>query len=193
MVATNSNSTSTFHISSIGDGIASLGLRAVRNIAQQSELLVTRRAGRIVIDGGHLTAVHGRWWPYIGNHLRCAWDQRFRFAKQDRCEIFYHAPQGLSQFITISYAHSGAGTSLSSIFAGALVLDEIARLRRSVAIVCCVTNDRISDRLLERWGWVQHCLDQPGRHFIKRFYGNYPPIPDQWRQRLTMAPGFSES
>jgi hypothetical protein len=55
------------------------------------------------------------------------------------------------------------------------VLDEVARLKASDAILCDVWNWRISDRLLARWGWQPHKPDRWHRHFIKRFYGVYPP------------------
>jgi hypothetical protein len=67
------------------------------------------------------------------------------------------------------------------------MLDEIARIKGAHAIVCHVTNGRISDRLLRRWGWEAHCLNWKGRHFIKRFYGRYADIPNHWRSRLMLA------
>lgn len=166
--------------------LAGLGLPTVTHIAHQSQQLQALRAGHIVVQGGRLVAVFGRWWPYLGNHLRAAWDQRFRQTEVDRCELFYHAPLSAPQFLTLSYIHSGERTSLASLYAATLVLDEVARLKRSLAIVCNVTNDRISDRLLARGGWKAHCQSWSGRHFIKRFYGEYPKIGELWRARLTM-------
>ena len=75
---------------------------------------------------------------------------------------------------------------LVRFYAATLVLDAIAELKHINAIVCHVTNERITDRLLHRWGWEEHCQDWPGRHFIKRFYGNYPTIKSVWRERLTL-------
>ena len=166
--------------------LASLGLSPVTNIARQAKLLTARRAGHIVVQGGRVVAVYGRWWPYLGNHLRAAWDQRFRKTAEDRCELFFHSTISSPQFLTLSYIHSGEQTSLASVYAATLVLDEIARLKCSLAIVCNVTNDRISDRSLARWGWFSHCRSWSGRHFIKRFYGQHPEISDSWRTRLTM-------
>jgi hypothetical protein len=78
---------------------------------------------------------------------------------------------------------------LSTFYAATLVLDEIARLRDANAIVCNVTNVRISDRLMRRWGWEEHCQQWMGRHFIKRFYGHFPDIPSSWRERLNLTTG----
>jgi hypothetical protein len=63
------------------------------------------------------------------------------------------------------------------------VLQEIARIKRTDAIVCDVTSSRISDRLLARAGWERHCLASPRRHFIKRFYGEYPQPQAAWALR----------
>ena len=54
------------------------------------------------------------------------------------------------------------------------VLDEIARLKQSDAILCEVANWRISREMLARFGWVPHCPSRWHRHYIKRFYGEYP-------------------
>ena len=171
---------------STAERLAGFGLAPVIDIGKQQQLLRGRRAGCIVTERGRLAAVFGRWWPYLGNHLRAQWDRRFRGASGDRCELYYHVPLSASQFITLSYVHSSETCSLSTLYAASLVLDEIAHIKGSAAIVCHVTNDRISDRLLTRWGWSSHCPDLQGRHFIKRFYGKYPDIPALWRTRLRM-------
>ncbi|MCA9126699.1 MAG: hypothetical protein KDB22_06430 [Planctomycetales bacterium] len=162
----------------------SIGLRPVTNFTADRDLLVRRRAGKIVTQEGSLRMVSGRWLPYCGNMLQFLWDTKLRTMRGDRCELFYHQPLGSSEFITLSYTRSGATTSLATFYAATLVLDEIARLKGSKAIVCHVTNSRISDRLMARWGWQQHCLQWSGRHFIKRFYGEYPEIQQAWRVRL---------
>lgn len=118
--------------------------------------------------------------------VRAQWDLYFRPFPQDRCELFFHQPRTSPGFLTLSYVRSGPHTSLSTFFAATLILDELAQLQKAHAIVCHVTNHRITDRLLGRWGWEPHCLDWRGRHFIKRFYGSYPEIKPVWRERLTL-------
>ena len=53
-------------------------------------------------------------------------------------------------------------------------LDEIARLKQSDALLCDAGNWRISAKLLDRLGWTPHCPSRWHRHYIKRFYGQYP-------------------
>ncbi len=171
---------------SLAGGIAGWGITPVTDMASSGDLLRHRRAGRIVTQNGRLQAIYGRWWPYSGNLLQAQWDMLFPSMHKDRCELYYHVPSSAVGFVTLSYVYSGPSTSLATIYAAALVLDEIARLKQSNAIVCHVTNRHISDRLLTRWGWQAHCLHWKGRHFIKRLYGNYPTIAPQWRERLNM-------
>ena len=59
-------------------------------------------------------------------------------------------------------------------YAAMRVLDEIARIKRTDAVVSEAFNWRISGRLAERWGWERHKPSRWRRHFIKRFYGSYP-------------------
>ncbi len=172
---------------SLAAGIAGFGLQSVTNVALGRQLLAARRTGRIVVDQGTLQAIYGRWWPHTGNLMQVLWDMNFRGVQRDRCELFYHEPLSAPGFLTLSYVHSGPQTSLATFYSATLILDEIAKLKRSHAIVCQVTNDRISDRLLDRWGWQRHCPSWSGRHFIKRFYGEYPEISPHWRERLTLG------
>lgn len=164
--------------------LASLGLRPETSFATGSPQIARWRSGRIVVEDGWLASVCGRWWPYRGSFAQAYYDMRFRPLRQDRCELYYHQPWSSPDFLALSYVRSGPATTLSTFYLATLALEEVAKLKRSSAIVCQVTNDRITDRLFQRWGWQQHCLDWPGRHFIKRFYGNYPPIAAHWKQRL---------
>ena len=168
-------------------GWAGIGLRPVTNLSQQAKLLAGRRCGQIVTARGRLQAVYGRWWPHLGSMLQVLWDGKFRSAGTDRCAVYYHQSWSAPDFLTLSYVRAGYGTSIATLYAAGLVLDEVARLRGVKAIVSQVTNDRISDRVLERWGWERHCLDWPGRHFIKRFYGTFPQVAPVWQQRLTIG------
>ncbi len=166
--------------------LASFGSTPVKNVAVSQQSLAKWRCGRIIVQDRKLNAVHRRWWPYVGNLFQARWDQKFPGGSEDRCELFYHQPLSSQEFITLSYVRSTQRTSLSTFYGATLLLDEIARLKGSLAIVCHVTNDRLSDRLLKRWGWDQHCEHWSGRHFIKRFYGEYPDIGPPWRSRLTL-------
>ena len=57
---------------------------------------------------------------------------------------------------------------------GLELLNEIARIKRSDAILCDAWNSRMSPRVLHRWGWEPHTSSRWHRNYIKRFYGCYP-------------------
>ena len=59
------------------------------------------------------------------------------------------------------------------------VLDHIAWLKGSDAMMCDVGTWRITTKLIGRYGWQPHCPSRWHRHYIKRFYGEYPP-PARW-------------
>jgi hypothetical protein len=77
----------------------------------------------------------------------------------------------------LTYAISNRQTSIRSLRRALDVLDEIARLKRSDALLCDVGNARISRRFMAHWGWEPHCPTRWHRHYIKRLYGEYPPRP----------------
>ncbi len=158
----------------------------VSKMAWESSHAGTWRCGRIVTENGRLLGVYGRWWPHLGSWLQVIWDTNFRSMRGDRCELFYHEPLSTPGYLCLSYVHSGARTTLATCYLAKLALEEIARIRAAKAIVCHVTNYRVTDRLMQRWGWEAHCSNLSGRHFIKRFYGSYPEIPPYWRERLNI-------
>lgn len=162
---------------------AGWGLTPVTRFSAQQNLLRRRQCGHIVVEHSRLVAIYARWWPYFGNLLQAACDQRCRH-QMDRCELYFHVPWTAPHFLTLSYIRSGIKTTPATVMAACKVLEEIAKLKNSVAIVSHITNDRISDRVMERWGWETHCPSLPGRHFIKRFYGKYPSVSEAWRVRL---------
>ncbi len=97
-----------------------------------------------------------------------------RLRRGNRCWLYYRQPRRLPQFLVLDYVISTRESTLAT-FRGALgILDDLARLKRSDAILCDVATGRISDRLLARWGWEPHTAGRRHRQFIKRFYGSYP-------------------
>ena len=99
---------------------------------------------------------------------------RHRRRPGDSIRLYYNRPRRFPNFLVLKYAESARRTSFASLTRALSVLDEIARLMRSDALLCDVSNGRISSRLLGRWGWEPHCPSWFHRHYIKRFYGSYP-------------------
>lgn len=96
----------------------------------------------------------------------------------DRCRLFYKQPRGHDAYLSLVYIESNRGASFATGRRAMTVLDEVAEIKGSDAILCHVGNDAISDRLLLRWGWTVHKLPSLGRHFIKRRYAAPAPPPE---------------
>ncbi|MFO0899748.1 MAG: hypothetical protein U0836_20150 [Pirellulales bacterium] len=92
----------------------------------------------------------------------------------DRCWLYYNQPWGHERFLALTFVVSSREGTLATFRRALTVLDEIARIKQSDALLCDACNLRISDRLLRRWGWAAHKPGSRRRHFIKRFYGVYP-------------------
>ncbi len=130
----------------------------------------------IDVRDGRLAAIQLRRWPKLISALEVEWlGNRWHTSKSgNRCLLYYNQPRRHSNFLALKYVVSQRDCTLAT-FRGALaVLDEVARLKRTDAIVTDVWNSRISERLLARWGWEPHTCDRWHRHYIKRFYGVYP-------------------
>ena len=141
-------------------------------------------AGSILTREGHLVLARRTWLSYKATRLRTIWDQWRRHGPPGTCELFFHKSRQQPEFLVLGYVKSERRATLSSLYCATLLLDEVARLQAAHAIVADVSNARLSDRLLLRWGWQPHCTHWRGRHFIKRFYGTYPDIPPQWAERF---------
>ena len=138
-------------------------LQTITDFAQARETLARRPYGAIETSRGELAAIHLRPWPKL-----FAWPARLS-AHGDRCWLYYNQPRSCRDYLALKYIVSTRDCAFDTFRAAVSALDEIARLKRSAAIVCHVANDRISHRLLERWGWERHLLDSGRRHYIKRF------------------------
>jgi hypothetical protein len=74
----------------------------------------------------------------------------------------------------VRYVISSHDCTYATARMAARVLDEIARIKGTDALLCDVAFSRISDRLLARWGWEPHKPQRFHRNYVKRFYGTYP-------------------
>ncbi|MEM9658169.1 MAG: hypothetical protein AAF961_07390 [Planctomycetota bacterium] len=152
-------------------------------------ILVRGRYGVIEAAAGGVTAVHLRplakllsWpevWP-VGPlyHARGA---------NDQCWLYYNQPRRFPRFLALKYMISTAGASMATCRAALASLDAIAELKGVDALLCDVSNRRVSDRLLRRCGWEPHKPQRWHRNFIKRFYGEYPSQAPPGRSSLDVA------
>jgi len=151
---------------------------AVTDLDAGADLLRARRYGVVEVVAGRFHTVHLRpfpklitlpeVWP-VGRDYHC-------HGEADRCLLFYNQPRRFPNFLALRYVVSTPRTRLVTFRTALNVLDIIARIKRTDALLCDVANTRISDRLLARWGWESHKPQWLHRNFIKRFYGEYPQV-----------------
>ena len=151
----------------------------VTDLAAGADLLRRRRYGVIEVVDGRFRRVVLRPFPKIVSAPDAAILGRWRHRHRpgDRVRLFYNQPWRFSNFLVLKYVESARDSSMGIACAALAVLDEIARLKRSDALLCDVSNGRITSRLLGRYGWEPHCPSWFHRHYIKRFYGVYHSWP----------------
>ena len=147
----------------------------IQDLRRGADQLQRRPYGVIEVQDGALKAVHLRPWPKLVSVAESRWfglgfKQR---ADGDVCWLYYNQPRFHRNFLALKYVISTNGASFQTVRMTLTVLDDIARIKNTDAIVCEVRNLRIPDRLLARWGWERHVPSSRRRHFIKRFYGSY--------------------
>jgi hypothetical protein len=160
------------------------------------DLLKRQRCGVIEMQAGQLRQIQFRWWPkYVSLADVMWWGARFhRRSLGDRCWVYYHQPRRFPNFLALTYLLSTRDCSLATVFGGLDVLDEIACIKRSDAVLCDAWNRRISERVLKRKGWEPHAKSRWHRNYIKRFYGNYPQIKAEvGRQKAEGRSGLSST
>jgi hypothetical protein len=166
--------------------------QSVADVVADSEILRNRRYGVIEAAEGEFCRVRLRPFPSLALAPEMLLLGRcyHRYHRGDRCLLYYNQPFRFPNFLAVRYLVSGRATSLRTISRALDVLEEVARLKRTDALLCDVANSRISSGLMTRLGWEPHCPSRWHRHFIKRFYGDYPPKAE-WigASQLTVRPG----
>lgn len=147
----------------------------ISDLQSGQEQIRQRRYGVIVCRQGRFEAIQFRPWPKIVSvaEVRFWGSRRQERAAADECLLYYNQPLQHSNYLTLAYIHTNWATPYRTFNAALRVLDQVAEFKRSDAILCDVTNPRITDRLLRRQGWIRHLEQSPRRQWIKRFYGEY--------------------
>jgi hypothetical protein len=151
----------------------------VTDLEAGAEALRRRACGMIEVVDGRLRRVLLRPLPKLTSALEAVVVGGFyhKHCRGDRVRLYYQQPWRFPNFLVLKYVVSTRQAGFAAFSRALAVLDEIARLKQSDALLCDVGNGRISDRLMSRWGWVRHCPSRWHRNYIKRFYGRYPPRP----------------
>ena len=153
-------------------------IQSFTDIREAEPTILERRYGVIQTSHGRFEKITFRPWPKLISGIEATWWDATRGGRalQDECRLYFASPISAPGFLAISYIRSTVRTTFATARMANRLLDHIARLRNSDAIVCEAFNRRISDRLMKRWGWEQHLLAAKRRHWIKRFYGDYSSV-----------------
>jgi hypothetical protein len=154
-------------------------VESIADLFSKADLLRQRRYGVIEFSDGRFQRIRLRWFPKIISASEI-WSLGTAFHSRragDQLWLYYNQPRRHSNYLVLKYVLSTRQASLTSLLRAVDVLEEIARIKGSDALLCDAANGRLSSRLFERRGWTSHCPSRWHRHFIKRFYGNYPPRP----------------
>jgi hypothetical protein len=150
---------------------------SVHDLRTGAPAVAERRYGVIEMRKGRLARIMLLPWPKLVSWPEL-WPVPWRYhlrGRADLCRLYYNQPRRFPNFLTLKYVVTTHGTGYRT-FRGALtILDAVAAIKHSDAILCDVANARISDRLLARLGWEAHKPQRWHRNFIKRLYGKYPP------------------
>ncbi|NQT13708.1 MAG: hypothetical protein HQ582_13225 [Planctomycetes bacterium] len=148
----------------------------VTDLRRDAEVLRRRSYGLIEAVEGRFRRVLLRPFPKLISLPEVSLFGRWRHGSRpgDRCRLYYDQPRRFRNFLTVKYLVSSRGTTRATLHRVLDVLDEIARIKGTDAILCTLVNGRISEQVMHRYGWGRHCPSRWYRHYIKRLYGDYP-------------------
>ncbi|MFN9419593.1 MAG: hypothetical protein ACK56W_00205 [Pirellula sp.] len=129
---------------------------------------IASRFAQLSIFSDRSISHQSRWFPRWASQWDIANDETKPSASNGECRFFYSFPWRTPGFMAVHYMTSGDQTSYRTLLLGVQVLEEIARSRKSIAIVCQAYSDRLSERLMHRWGYVRHALSLGDNHYIRR-------------------------
>ncbi len=160
----------------------------VTDLRTDAATLRRRRYGIIEVRGRRFTAIHLRPWPKFVSLLGAMWGQWYhRHSRGDRLWLYYNQPRRHPKFLALKYVVSSRNTSWASIVRASAVLDEIAAIKQSDALLCDAANLRLTPRLLARMGWQPHAPSRWHHNYIKRFDRTDPPLQQNRQSADTLA------
>lgn len=124
-------------------------------------------AAELLVNGSSFT-IQKRLWPRIASSFDVFWDEKVSSGEPNSCRVFLSFPKRAPGYLTVNYLCTGPNTEYRILARATKIVDQIAIVRNCQAIVCQVISQRISERLLQRWGYVPHAQSLGNGHFIRR-------------------------
>lgn len=148
--------------------LAQMGLLCIDRVEGNEQIVKRWRYGAIEIRDGELDHVAARWWPRLASEWESLREQLIKTLPVGVCRMYYSFPWRTPGFMVLAYAHSGPETTYQTIRCGLRTLEQIAGVWHAQAIVCQATNNRLSERTMNRWGYEKHALSLGDNHYIRR-------------------------
>lgn len=148
----------------------------IRSVRDHQETIRNRPYGLIESANGKFSSIQIRPYPKIASVIEAHWIQGMKRKRKmrDVCRVYYNQPFAHRNYLAVGYLESAVGTTIKTLFATLDMLEQVAFIKQSDAILAEISNPKISDRILKRRGWDRHLEHKKKRHWIKRFYGVYP-------------------
>jgi hypothetical protein len=143
---------------------------SITDLETEAERLRAARHGTIEVVDGCLHRIVLRPWGKRVSWCEARLAGRLVHAQRrgDLCRLYWTQPAGFPWCLTLSYVVSHRDASFGTFRRAVTLLDEVARVKGCQTLLCDVSNVRISDRLLARWGWQPHAAMRWHRNYVKR-------------------------
>ena len=118
--------------------------------ASDQQTLRRRPYGVIEVIDARLVAIHLKPLPKMISSVEASWAGGWgkKRDQPNRVQLFYNQPIGHRNFLALKYVVSTIETRWRSVAVALSVLDWIAMLKQSDALVCELSNSRLSPRLM---------------------------------------------
>ena len=150
--------------------------RKIENLGAERDAIQGARYGAIEVAAGQFRSICLRPLPKLVSIFDVLVSGRayHHLKRGDRALLFYNQPRRSPGYLALTYVLSTRDCTLATLHTGLAILDQVAEIKGSDALVCDAWNWRISERLMARAGWEPHLPSRWHRHYIRRFYGVYP-------------------
>ncbi|XZE46256.1 hypothetical protein SH467x_001530 [Pirellulaceae bacterium SH467] len=112
-----------------------------------------------------------RWVPCFASRWDVLQDSLRPRVPDGDCVVYYAFPYRSPGFMAVQYLVCGRHTPYSTLRRCVELVAWIAKSRGCQAVVCQAISDRLTDRLMKRWGYVQHAQTLGPGHYIHRLPG----------------------
>ncbi|AMV32942.1 hypothetical protein VN12_12510 [Pirellula sp. SH-Sr6A] len=109
-----------------------------------------------------------RWVPCFASRWDVLQDSLRPRVPDGDCVVYYAFPYRSPGFMAVQYLVCGRHTPYGTLRRCVQLVAWLAQVRRCQAVVCQAISDRLTERLMDRWGYVRHAKTLGPGHYIHR-------------------------